>query len=82
MVGLFNVNGQLYAINNRCSHARGPLNEGTVDPHECTVVCPWHYGKFDLKTGEAVDGVVRKPVETYQVEVRDGMVRVGMLVSR
>jgi chlorite dismutase/nitrite reductase/ring-hydroxylating ferredoxin subunit len=77
MVGLFNVNGQLYAINNRCSHARGPLNEGTVNADECSVVCPWHYGKFDLKTGQAVDGVVRKPVETYRVEVRNGIVFIG-----
>jgi chlorite dismutase len=77
MVGLFNVGGTIYALNNRCTHARGPLTEGTVNADECTVVCPWHYGKFDLKTGVAVDGVVRKPVETYQVEIRDGMVYVG-----
>lgn len=78
MVGVFNVGGQLYALNNRCSHARGPLSEGTVNAEECSVVCPWHYGKFDLRTGQALDGVVRRPVETYRVEVRDGVVFVGM----
>ncbi len=81
MVGLFNIKGDLYAINNRCSHARGPLTDGTIDPEECSVVCPWHYGKFDIKTGLAVDGIVRKPVETYQVEVRDGVVFVGTKIS-
>jgi nitrite reductase/ring-hydroxylating ferredoxin subunit len=80
MVGLFNVGGTIYALNNRCTHARGPLTEGTVNVDECSVVCPWHYGKFDLKTGTALDGVVRKPVETYQVEVRDSMVYVGTRV--
>jgi chlorite dismutase len=80
MVGLFNIGGTIYALNNRCTHARGPLTEGTINAEECTVVCPWHYGKFDLKTGTALDGVVRKPVETYQVEVRDGMVYVGTRV--
>jgi chlorite dismutase len=80
MVGLFNVGGTIYALNNRCTHARGPLTEGRVDVEECSVVCPWHYGKFDLKTGTALDGVVRQPVETYQVEVRDGMVCVGTRV--
>jgi len=80
MVGLFNVGGTIYALNNRCTHARGPLTDGTINTEECTVVCPWHYGKFDLKTGTALDGVVRKPVETYQVEVRDGMVYVGTQV--
>ncbi|MFW5749053.1 MAG: chlorite dismutase family protein [Chloroflexota bacterium] len=81
MVGLFNVNGELYAINNRCTHARGPLSEGDVDTEECSVVCPWHYGKFDLRTGRAIDGVVNKPVDTYQVEVRDGVVYVGTQVT-
>ncbi len=83
MVGIFNVDGQLYAINNRCTHARGPLSEGTV-AHEgdtCTVVCPWHYGKFDLKTGKPLDGVVNKPVQVYQVEVRDGVIYVGTKIG-
>jgi chlorite dismutase len=82
MVGLFNIDGQLYAINNRCTHARGPLTEGEVNTEECSVVCPWHYGKFDIRTGLPVDGVVRKPVETYQVEIRDGMVHVGTKISK
>ncbi len=77
MVGLFNINGEFYAINNRCSHARGPLTDGEINADECSVVCPWHYGKFDIKTGQAIDGVVRKPVQTYQVDVRDGVIYVG-----
>ena len=77
MVGLFNVGGELYAVNNRCTHARGPLSDGMVDAEECSVTCPWHYGKFDLRTGAAIDGVVRKPVEAYRVEVRNGVIFVG-----
>jgi chlorite dismutase/nitrite reductase/ring-hydroxylating ferredoxin subunit len=76
-IGLFNINGNLYAINNRCTHARGPLTEGEIDSEECSVVCPWHYGKFDIQTGQPIDGLVNKPVETYQVEVRDGVIWVG-----
>ena len=81
MVGLFNVGGTLYALNNRCTHARGPLSEGIVDAEACTVVCPWHYGKFDIASGAAIDGVVNKPVETYAVEVRDGVIHVGTRVN-
>lgn len=76
-VGLFNINGNLYAINNRCTHARGPLTEGEINAEDCSVVCPWHYGKFDIQTGQAIEGVVNKPVETYQVEVRDGVIWIG-----
>jgi chlorite dismutase/nitrite reductase/ring-hydroxylating ferredoxin subunit len=78
-VAVFNVEGQLYAISNRCSHARGPLSEGEVEVTgaRCIVTCPWHYGRFDLGTGEAVEGVVSASVATYLVEVRDGVIHVG-----
>ncbi|PJF39635.1 MAG: hypothetical protein CUN55_13900 [Phototrophicales bacterium] len=78
-IGLFNIEGKLYAINNRCTHARGPLSEGAVDTDACTVVCPWHYAKFDIQTGHVVDGIASRPVETYAVEVRDGVIYVGIV---
>jgi len=70
-VALFNVDGALYALANRCSHARGPLGEGSVEQHgdRCIVTCPWHYGKFDLSTGQVVDGVPTVPVPAYEVEL-------------
>jgi chlorite dismutase len=76
-VSVFNVAGSFYAVNNRCSHARGPLSEGAVDPAECSVTCPWHYAKFDLKTGKVIDGIASSPVTAYRVEVRDGTIHVG-----
>jgi chlorite dismutase/nitrite reductase/ring-hydroxylating ferredoxin subunit len=78
-VALFNVDGTFFAVNDRCSHARGPLSEGDVgyEGPACTVTCPWHYAKFDLATGHVVDGVASAPVSTYAVEVRDGIVYVG-----
>lgn len=76
MVAIFKVKDEFFAINNRCSHARGPLCEGTVDENECSVICPWHYGKFDLKTGQAIDGVVKKAVERYEVRVLENMVQI------
>ncbi len=76
-VALFNVGGELYAIGNRCPHARGPLSEGSVSESECTVVCPWHYAKFDLKSGRVVDGIASSGVESYTVSVVDGMIRIS-----
>ena len=78
-VGLFNVDGKLYALSNRCSHARGPLSEGDVEIYDsgCSVICPWHYAKFDLSTGKVLDGVASASVESYLVEVRDGVIFVG-----
>ena len=76
MVAVFAIEGEFFAINNRCSHARGPLSEGTVDASECSVVCPWHYGKFDLRTGKAIDGVVKKAVERYEVRIHNDIVQI------
>jgi chlorite dismutase len=73
-VALFNVEGKIYALSNRCSHARGPLGEGKVerDGELCTVTCPWHYAKYDLASGQVVDGVATSPVPAYDVKVLDG----------
>src|SRR6195256_6504845 len=66
-VALFNVNGTIYAIANRCSHARASLSEGTVDPARCAVTCPWHAGVFSLESGQVLDGPPALPVVTYRV---------------
>ena len=81
-VALFNVNGNLYAISNRCSHARGPLSEGVLDAESCTVTCPWHYARYDLTSGQVVDGIASAPVPAYAVEVCDGVIFVGTQQSR
>lgn len=51
-IGLFNVGGKIYAIDNICPHAGAPLAEGIVA--DCTVTCPWHYWEFNLATGECL----------------------------
>ena len=68
-VALFNVSGTVYAIANRCTHARASLSEGTVDPARCTVTCPWHEGVFSLETGRVLSGPPVHPVSTYQVKL-------------
>ncbi len=73
-IALFNTGGAIYALSNRCSHARGPLSEGEVDASECSVVCPWHYAKFDLKTGQVIDGVATSAVPPFETAVREGKI--------
>lgn len=47
---------KLFAIDNRCPHEGYPLSEGTVDSQTCVLTCNWHNWKFDLKTGNCIDG--------------------------
>ena len=49
-VGVYNIGGELYAIEDRCSHDDGPLCEGDWDQESCRVVCPRHGATFDLAT--------------------------------
>ena len=66
-VALFNIGGRVYAIDNRCSHANGPLAEGQIEG--TVVTCPWHNSQFDLATGEPKKTPAQKPVATYQVKL-------------
>ena len=53
-VGVYNCGGELYAIEDRCSHDDGPVCLGDWDEEDCTVICPRHGAQFDLKTGKAL----------------------------
>jgi nitrite reductase/ring-hydroxylating ferredoxin subunit len=49
-----NVNGNYYAIGNRCTHAGGDLSKGSLDGS--IVTCPRHKAKFDVTTGKVISG--------------------------
>ena len=66
-IALFNVDGQFFALDNTCTHRGGPLAEGEVSGHEVT--CPWHGGKFDIRTGEVVGPPAPRAVARYGVRV-------------
>jgi chlorite dismutase/nitrite reductase/ring-hydroxylating ferredoxin subunit len=76
-VALFNVEGRLFALGNRCPHARGSLSEGAIDSGTGTVTCPWHDGRFALRTGEAVSGPPVAGVASYPVKIEGGVVLIG-----
>ena len=73
-IGVFNCGGQLYAIEDRCSHDDGPLAEGEFDQAACTVECPRHGSLFDLTTGRPRTLPAFKPVKTFATAVVDDTV--------
>jgi 3-phenylpropionate/trans-cinnamate dioxygenase ferredoxin subunit len=75
-VGVFHVDGELYAIEDRCSHDDGPLAEGDWDPEDLVVICPRHGSRFDLRTGRPLSLPAVVPVETFPVVVEEGIVKV------
>ena len=75
-IGVYNLKGEFYAIEDRCSHDDGPLAEGDFDPDEGYAVCPRHGAHIDIRTGEALTLPAYLPVETFPVHVEDGMIKV------
>ena len=65
---LANVDGDLYALQNRCSHEDLPLSDGELDGDR--LECLYHGATFDVCTGNAIALPAVKPVETYAVELR------------
>jgi 3-phenylpropionate/trans-cinnamate dioxygenase ferredoxin subunit len=75
-IGVFHTDdGELYAIEDRCSHDDGPLAEGEFDAAACTVECPRHGSLFDLRTGRPKTLPAFQPVDTFEVRVEDGEVK-------
>ena len=51
-IGIFNVEGTYYGVDNLCPHAGGALNLGAIEGTRVT--CPWHAWTFDLRDGACV----------------------------
>lgn len=66
--------GGVCAISGVCSHFGGPLVEGRREGD--TVVCPWHESRFDLCTGEVIDGPAVFPQSRYETRVREGNIEI------
>lgn len=75
-IGIFNCQGELLAVEDRCSHDNGTLAEGELNQQDCTIECPRHGSKFDLHTGKPLSLPAYTPIETFPVTVQDGLIRV------
>jgi nitrite reductase (NADH) small subunit len=73
-IAIFNLGGRYLAVDNACPHRGGPLADGIVSGN--TVICPLHAYKICLDTGGVVKPDVCIRVDTYPVEVQDGIVMV------
>jgi nitrite reductase/ring-hydroxylating ferredoxin subunit len=61
------VEGQLHAFGNACPHAGGALGEGLLKG--CVVKCPWHAGRWDVRTGQALTLLETTPIPVFDVRV-------------
>jgi nitrite reductase/ring-hydroxylating ferredoxin subunit len=71
-IAVFNVDDELYAIDDTCTHQDASLADGWLEG--CTVECPLHESCFDVRTGEVTGPPAKRGVRTHRVEVVDGVV--------
>jgi 3-phenylpropionate/trans-cinnamate dioxygenase ferredoxin component len=71
---LVNVDGEVLAVHDVCTHALESLSGGWVDDDR--IECPRHGAAFSLRSGEVLTPPATLPLPTFEVEVRDGRVLV------
>ena len=71
MVAIIMHQGKVYALNAKCSHEGGPLQDGSIDGDE--LICPWHSAAYNIMTGQVSENTPWAPdaVKSYKVEVND-----------
>ena len=75
-LALSNIDGEVYAIDNVCTHDGGPLGEGEIDGFQ--IICPRHGARFDICTGAAMTmpAVRATPAHEVRVEGEDVLVKI------
>ncbi len=73
-IALFNVAGELFAIENTCPHQGGPLAEGWLEG--TIVTCPWHAWCFELRTGKMTLGDFGS-VDAFDVQVEGSTISIA-----
>jgi nitrite reductase/ring-hydroxylating ferredoxin subunit len=69
---LFSLNGRFYVTQDHCTHGPGSLSEGFVMGSE--IECPFHQGRFDIRTGHATGAPCTVALRTWTVHVIDGQI--------
>jgi 3-phenylpropionate/trans-cinnamate dioxygenase ferredoxin component len=69
MIVLFHVGGKFFALDDVCTHDGGPLSEGELDTGDCTIACPRHGAKFDIRDGRALTMPATKATVAHEVKV-------------
>ena len=75
-LALCQVAGEVFAIDNRCTHGDALLSEGFLMDH--CLECPLHQGQFDVRTGEPLCAPVTAAIRTYPVKVEGAEILVDL----
>jgi naphthalene 1,2-dioxygenase system ferredoxin subunit len=66
-IALYQVDGEIFATDNICTHGNARLCDGFLEGHE--IECPLHQGKFDIRNGKAMCAPLTEDIRTYPVKI-------------
>lgn len=75
-IALYEVQGELYASDNLCTHGAARLSDGYLEGRE--IECPFHQGRFDVCTGQALCAPLTENLRTYAVRTNHGRIWVKL----
>jgi p-cumate 2,3-dioxygenase ferredoxin subunit len=75
-LAIYKLDGEFYATDALCTHGHAFLSDGLVE--QGRIVCPYHLGAFDIRTGAAAAPPCIEPIRTYGVTVEDATVFVHL----
>jgi naphthalene 1,2-dioxygenase system ferredoxin subunit len=75
-IALYQIDGEVYATDNICTHGNARLCDGFLEGHE--IECPLHQGKFDIRTGKALCAPLIDDIKTYPVRIEGNRVFVAL----
>ena len=75
-IALYEMDGQVFATDDICTHAYAKLSDGWMEKGE--IECPLHAGRFDIKTGKATAPPCIDDVKTYPVRVEGDEIQVKL----
>lgn len=73
---LYREGGVAYAVSGVCTHMGRPIAGGRI--RNCVIACPWHAGKFDIKTGKPLELPAYKPLPVFAVTEADGEIAIQL----
>lgn len=71
-IAVYNLNNAFYATDDLCSHGEASLADGILED-DFQILCPFHMGGFDIRTGEATASPCIVPIRSYSVIHREGV---------
>ena len=75
-IALYQVDDQVFATDNICTHGNARLCDGFLEGHE--IECPLHQGKFDIRNGKAMCAPLTEDIKIYPVKIEGNRVFIAL----